>query len=97
MQLFQTRGSTILLIAFFPYVKDACTLIASLRQSKKVAAVIVSKNFMAILSDSSQARKTNNETVRTVCEDIHIYVVVSLLETCERGGTDADSIKEAID
>ena len=62
-----------------------------------MAAVIVSKNFMATLSDGSQARKTNNETVRTVCEDISIYVVMSLLKTCEQGGTDADSIKEAID
>ena len=45
--------------------------------------------------------KTNNEKelvlVRTVREGIPIYVVVSLLEMWERGGTDADSIKEAID
>ena len=62
-----------------------------------MAAIIVRKNFMAILSDGSQARKTNNETVRTVRADIPIYIIVSLLQTCEQGGTDADSIKEAID
>ena len=90
MELFQTREST---KEYIHYIAEAV--------KEKVAAIIVSKNFMAILSESSQARKTNNEKelvlVKTVCEGIPIYVVVSLLEMCERGGTDADSIKEAID
>lgn len=68
---------------------------------KEKAAIIVSKKFISILSDSSQARKTNNEKelvlVRKVCNDIPIYVVVSLVEMCKRKGTNADYVKKTID
>ena len=54
-----------------------------------------------MLSDGSQARKTNDEKelvlVRTERNGIPVYFVVSLLEMADLGGTNADSIKAAID
>ena len=68
---------------------------------EKVAGIIVSKKFMSVMSDGSQARKTNDEKelilVRVERAGIPIYIVTSLLEMASRGGTDANSIKLAID
>ena len=68
---------------------------------EKVAGIIVSKHFMSVMSDGSQARKTNDEKelilVRIERAGILIYIVTSLLEMSSRGGTDAESIKLAID
>ena len=56
---------------------------------------------MSLLSDGSQARKTNDEKelvlVRVERGGLPIYLVVSLLQMASRGGTDADSIKLALD
>ena len=56
---------------------------------------------MAMLSDGSQARKTGNEKelvlVRIEKCGIPTYFVVALLEMAEFGGTDALSLKQALD
>lgn len=68
---------------------------------EKCAAVIAGRHFISILSDGSQARKTNDEKelilVRTERNGIPVYFVVSLLEMANLGGSTADSIKKAID
>ena len=67
----------------------------------KVAAVIGSTEFLALLSDGSHARKMKSEKelvmVRTERNGIPVYLVASLLEMSEYGGTGANSIKEGID
>ena len=67
----------------------------------KCAAVIASKNFMSLLSDGSQARKTGSEKelvmVRVERNGIPCYLAASLLEMSEYGGGNADSIKMAMD
>ena len=57
MELFQTCGSTIILIVFFLRVGREYIHYIAEAVKEKVVAIIVSKNFMAILSDGSQARK----------------------------------------
>ena len=56
---------------------------------------------MSILSDGSQARKTNSEKelilVQTERNGIPVYFVVLLLEMANLGASNADSIKAAID
>ena len=56
---------------------------------------------MSLLSDGSQARKTNSDKemvlVRVERNGIPVYFVVSLLEMSEWGGTNADALKRAID
>ena len=56
---------------------------------------------MSVLSDGSQARKTKNEKelvlVRIERSGIPIYFVVSLLDMASFGGSDADSLKLALD
>lgn len=78
---------------FIHYIADAI--------KEKCAAVIASSHFISILSDGSQARKTNDEKelilVRTERNGLPVYFVVSLLEMASLGGTDANSIKAAID
>lgn len=68
---------------------------------EKCAAIIAGSHFISILSDGSQARKTNDEKelvlVRTERNGIPVYFVVSLLEMGDLGGTNANSIKAAID
>ena len=66
----------------------------------KVAAVIGS-TVSSMLSDGSQARKMKSEKelvmVRTERSGIPVYLVASLLEISEYGGTGANSIKKGID
>ena len=70
---------------------------------EKVAVILGSAYFMSTLSDGSQARKVKDEKelvlVRTERNGIPVYFVASLLEMSQYmyGGTDADSIKKAID
>ena len=56
---------------------------------------------MSSLSDGSQARKVKDEKelamVRTKNNGIPLYFVVSLVEMAQYRGTDANSIKQAID
>ena len=56
---------------------------------------------MSTLSDGSQARKVKDEKelvlVRTERNGVPVYFVASILEMSQYGGTDADSIKKAID
>ena len=56
---------------------------------------------MSILSDGSQAKKTNDEKelvlVRIERNGIPVYFVVSLLEIADLGGANANSIKAPID
>ena len=67
---------------------------------EKCAIILASGNFMSILSDGSQARKTKQEKelvlVRTERNGIPTYVVCSLLEMAKYGGGDADSIVKGI-
>ena len=57
--------------------------------------------FFSLLSDGSQARKTGEDKelllTRIVRNGTPIYLLVNLLNMSEFGGTDADSIKDAID
>ena len=68
---------------------------------EKVAVILGSAYFMSTLSDGSQARKVKDEKelvlVRTERNGIPVYFVASILEMSQYGGTDADSIKKAID
>ena len=56
---------------------------------------------MSVLSDGSQARKTNDEKelvlLRIVKNGRPSYVVVSLLQMSEFGGTDSSSLKKGLD
>ena len=56
---------------------------------------------MSLLSDGSQARKTKEDKelilTRITKNGTPIYLLVDLLNMSEFGGTDADSIKEAMD
>ena len=56
---------------------------------------------MSVRSDGSQPLKTDSEKelvlVRTTKAGLPIYFVVSLLEMAEFGGTDAESLKNAVD
>ena len=55
---------------------------------------------MSVLSDGSQPCKTGSEKelvlVRTTKAGLPIYFVVSLLEMVQFGGTDAESLKNAV-
>ena len=78
---------------YIHYIADAV--------SEKVAVVLGSSDFMSILSDGSQARKTKKEKelilVRTERKGMPVYFVSSLLEMADYGGANANSIKKAID
>ena len=56
---------------------------------------------MAMLSDGNQDRKTNDEKelflLRIEKEDVSVYLASSLLEMADFGGTDAHSLKNALD
>ncbi len=68
---------------------------------EKCAAIIASSHFMSLMSDGSQARKTNSEKemimVRVERNGIPCYIMISLLEMSQYGGVDANSIKKGID
>ncbi len=63
--------------------------------------ILGSTHFMSLLSDGSQARKTGKEKelvlIRCERNGIPTYIVLSLLEMQQFGGTNADAIKKAID
>ena len=54
-----------------------------------------------MLSDGNQARKTNDEKelvlLRIKKEGVPVYLVTSLLEMADFGGTDKHSFKNALD
>ena len=56
---------------------------------------------MAMLSDGNQARKTNDEKelvlLRIKKEGVPVYLVTSLLEMADFGGTDNHSFKNTLD
>ena len=68
---------------------------------EKVAVVLAGSDFMSVLSDGSQARKTGREKdlilTRVERGGLPCYFVTSLAEMALFGGTDAQSIKKAID
>ena len=68
---------------------------------EKMAGIVRNTNFMAVLSDGSQARKTKDEKelvlVRIERSGVPTYLVVALLEMKSFGGTGADSLKTALD
>ena len=78
---------------YIHYVADAIR--------EKVAGTVANKKFMAMLSNGSQARKTNDEKelllLRIEKEGVPVYLVGSLLEMADFGGTDAPSLKNALD
>ena len=65
------------------------------------AVILASSNFISILCDGSQARKTGREKeimlVRCDRNGIPTYIVPSLLEMENFGGVNADSIVKGID
>ena len=69
--------------------------------AEKVAVVLAESDFISILSDGSQARKTKSEKelilTRVEHAGLPCYFVTSLIEMANFGGTDADSIKKGID
>ena len=69
--------------------------------TEKVAVILAGSDFISILSDGSQARKTKSEKelilTRVERAGIPCYFVTSLIEMANFGGTDADSIKKSID
>ena len=68
---------------------------------EKVAGIVANKKFMAMLSDRSQARKTNNEKelvlLREEKESVSLYLVASLLEMAGFARTDSHFLKNALD
>ena len=78
---------------YIHYIADAI--------QEKVAGIVANKKFMAMLSDGSQDRKTNDEKElflrRIEKEDVLVYLALSLLEMADFGGTDPHSLKNALD
>ena len=68
---------------------------------KKVASIVANKKFMAILSEERQATRTNDEKelvlLKIEKESVSVYLVASLLEMADSGGTDAHSLKNVLD
>ena len=68
---------------------------------EKCAVILASKHFMTILSDGSQARKTKSDKemvlVRIERNGLPCYLVASLIEMSEWGGTGAEALKDGID
>ena len=93
VRLVQGKDSSNAAREFVHYIAEAIT--------EKCAGIIAGSDFMSILSDGSQARKTNDEKelvlVRVERNGVPIYFVVSLLEMACLGGGNSDSIKAAID
>ena len=73
----------------------------SAAMQEKVAVVLAGSDFMSVLSDGSQARKTGSEKdlilTRVERGGLPCYFVTSLAEMALFGGTDAQSIKKPID
>ena len=68
----------------------------------KLAVILSSAKAFSILTDGSEAIKTGMEKelvfVRVICGGIPVYFCAALQQDCnEFGGTDADSLKLAID
>lgn len=67
---------------------------------EKVAGIVANK-FMVMLSNGSQARKTNDEKelvlLRIEKEVVPVYLVASLLEMADFGGTDSHYLKNVLD
>ena len=70
---------------YIHYIADAI--------QEKVAGIVANKKIIAMLSNGSQARKTNVEKdpvlLRIEKEGVPVYLVASLLEAADFGGTDA--------
>lgn len=68
---------------------------------EKIAEIIASKNFFALLSDGSQARKTGNEKELVLTRSERggrpAYFVGALQKMNEFSGGDAESLKMALD
>ena len=68
---------------------------------EKVAVIMASSHFFSLLSDGSEARKTDFDKelvlIRIERGGIPVYITLSLLEMSDFGGTDAASLKEGID
>ena len=68
--------------------------------AEKCVGVLSSKHFMSILSDGSQARKTKSDKemvmVRFERNGLPCYIMASLLEMSNWGGTDAESLFNGI-
>lgn len=68
---------------------------------EKCAVILSSKHFMTVLSDGSQARKTKSDKemvlVRIERNGLPCYLVASLVEMSEWGGTGAEALKAGID
>ena len=68
---------------------------------KKVSIIMASSHFFSLLSDRSQAHKTGSDRelvlIRIERGGIPVYIILSLLEMPDFGGTDAASLKEGID
>ena len=67
----------------------------------KIAAIVARKQFMAMLSDGRQARKTGNEKELVLAQveknSIPVYSVFALLEMEKFSGADAVSLKKSLD
>ena len=78
---------------YIQYVADAIR--------EKVGRIVANRKFMAMLSDRSQARKTNEKKelvlLRTEKEGVPVYLVASLLEMADFGGTGAHFLKNLLD
>ena len=68
---------------------------------EKVAGIVANKKLMAMLSDGSQARKTNDKKELALLaiekEGVPVNLVASPLEISDSGGTDTHSLKKALD
>ena len=68
--------------------------------AEKCAVILGSKHFMSVLSDGSQARKTKSDKemvmVRFERNGLPCYIVASLLEMEDFGGTGAESLYNGI-
>ena len=70
-------------------------------REEKVAVIMASSHFFSLLSDGSEARKTDFDKelvlIRIERGGIPVYITFSLFEMSDFGGTDAASLKEEID
>lgn len=67
----------------------------------KVSSIIREKDFIAVMSDGSQARKTGSDKelvlTHTKRGGVPQYFVTAILEMSQYGGVDAESLKRGID
>nr|XP_047137620.1 zinc finger protein 862-like [Hydra vulgaris] len=88
------------LLSFYFLARELIKCIAT-TITEKIAAIVVKKSLISLLSDGSQVRKTGSEKEAILVRVEHAggpcYFFVSLRNMTDFGGSDANSLKLALD